>query len=1179
MRKKLFFLLLAVLYLPIVAWADTWTDSESNVTYEYDPESGTATVIESPNLVDTEITIPGTITVDDGKQYLVTAIGDNAFSSKFIKKVVFPESLKSIGKSAFREHGMSTIILPENLESIGEKAFVSSTYFTESQKVISLSKNPCAIPTGVFNEVITLYVPSGTKELYQSTAGWNSYDPIKDGTYDRWTDPENNITYEYDIDGDEASVECSNVSGSVVIPSTIGIGGKSYRVTAIGNRAFYTCKIADIELPEGLEKIGRQVFYQSSISQYILRKIVFPASLRSIGNKAFMLCDYLVEVHSLSKTPYAIPDDMFYSYGNYNRTLYVPYGTKDAYLATSGWNTFSTVKEGFPSDWTDPATNITYRYYEGTTDAVVIGCSDLKQTDIFIPATICVNGADYAVTSIEDGAFKSCGLTSVILSENIVSIGKEAFYGNNLTSIVLPESLTSIGSVAFGYNPNLSRVTSLSKTPCQYNSLFDTYPILYVPEATEDIYASMGWYSFIGVNGCAWWTREWTDPETNLSFGYDLQKAEACVIYSKGLLKSNITIPATVVIEGVECRVKAVENYAFYSNSALANIILPETLEKIGLGAFNYCSVSSITSLSKTPYEISTMLFDVYYESKSNVPLYVPEGTVDAYRATKGWDMFNDIRVMRNIWTDPETSVIYAYYPHENEACVLGLDDSSVASIAVKDIIIGKGTMGEEKEFRVASIEKNAFKNNKTLTAVTLSDYLLSIGDNAFASTGLTEVVLPSTLTSIGTNAFSDCSNLSGINIPEGVTTIGYYAFSGTALTEITIPGSVTELNYCFYGCSPLQRVTISEGVEKIGWSVFGGCQSLTFVSIPSTVTSISNYTFSGCNSLKNIVCYVEDPLNINDNVFPSSIYDSAKLRVPEQSVEAYKNTSYAWKNFKDIEGIGGAVTLAGVVVAKDDENAPIQNATITLTCNDIVYSATTDTNGHYEIEVADNTLIYEVMCQAEGFIDSPSIAVDLIDGDCTQDFSLLAGATIVMTDAGVCTYSSPVALDMASVTDMVKGYYAKTYSNDQVKLAEVPSTVAAGEGMILVGTSGMRIDIPAATSADVIEGNLLHGTAFAPYSVESDDVYVLSNKTGNIKFHKAAVGLSIPKLKAYLQLNVYANALRLIWDEESPTNIVEERMNSHEGTVYDLLGRPVANDKICNHRIRIIKGKKYMVK
>ena len=59
-----------------------------------------------------------------------------------------------------------------------------------------------------------------------------------------------------------------------------------------------------------------------------------------------------------------------------------------------------------------------------------------------------------SVTSIGKAAFRDCsGLTSVLFSNGLNSIGSWAFYGCGLTSVSIPNSVTSIGSDAFVATP------------------------------------------------------------------------------------------------------------------------------------------------------------------------------------------------------------------------------------------------------------------------------------------------------------------------------------------------------------------------------------------------------------------------------------------------------------------------------------------------------------------------------------------------------------------------------------------------------------------------------------------------------------------------------------------------------------------------------------------------------
>ncbi len=132
--------------------------------------------------------------------------------------------------------------------------------------------------------------------------------------------------------------------------------------------------------------------------------------------------------------------------------------------------------------------------------------------------------------------------------------------------------------------------------------------------------------------------------------------------------------------------------------------------------------------------------------------------------------------------------------------------------------------------------------------------------------TNLTSVSIPDSVTSISDYAFSGCKSLTGVyitdiaawcNISFGNSTSNplYYAkklyFKGELVTELKIPTIVTSISdYAFSGCSFLTSVTIPNSIVSIGLAAFDGCTSLTNVEIPDSVASIKNDAFLNCISL-----------------------------------------------------------------------------------------------------------------------------------------------------------------------------------------------------------------------------------------------------------------------------------------------------------------------------------------
>ena len=82
--------------------------------------------------------------------------------------------------------------------------------------------------------------------------------------------------------------------------------------------------------------------------------------------------------------------------------------------------------------------------------------------------------------------------------------------------------------------------------------------------------------------------------------------------------------------------------------------------------------------------------------------------------------------------------------------------------------------------YKVTKIADNAFKNNKTVTKVTMGSNIKTIGKNAFYKcTKLKTVKIGKNVTTIGSNAFKGCSSLTSVTLPSKATKIGANAFNG----------------------------------------------------------------------------------------------------------------------------------------------------------------------------------------------------------------------------------------------------------------------------------------------------------------------------------------------------------------------------------------------------------------
>lgn len=103
------------------------------------------------------------------------------------------------------------------------------------------------------------------------------------------------------------------------------------------------------------------------------------------------------------------------------------------------------------------------------------------------------------------------------------------------------------------------------------------------------------------------------------------------------------------------------------------------------------------------------------------------------------------------------------------------------------------------------------------------------------------------------TSIFAKCTQLTNVILPSTLTTIGKYAFANcSSLTSITIPSSVKTIGaYAFYSCSGF--ISIKLDSQNIGEKAFSSCKSLTAVTFTSNVKMISSYVFQNCNVLSSV--------------------------------------------------------------------------------------------------------------------------------------------------------------------------------------------------------------------------------------------------------------------------------------------------------------------------------------
>lgn len=156
---------------------------------------------------------------------------------------------------------------------------------------------------------------------------------------------------------------------------------------------------------------------------------------------------------------------------------------------------------------------------------------------------------------------------------------------------------------------------------------------------------------------------------------------------------------------------------------------------------------------------------------------------------------------------------------------------------------------------------------------------LTSIGDSAFYFTGTLQYFqFPNNLEKIGEWAFDAC-NFVNLTFPSGLKSIGNTAFFSNGLLE-KVDLSNTKVDtlkfFTFYFCPKLKDIRLPETSTIIPFRCFEQDESLKFIDIPESVTSIESYAFrlSGLTSIK-----LPDSLKVLGSNMGGNIFNGLSLK------------------------------------------------------------------------------------------------------------------------------------------------------------------------------------------------------------------------------------------------------------------------------------------------------------
>lgn len=809
-----------------------------------------------------EIKLPSTL----------TSIGDNAFRDNAFTSISLPDVV-TIGKNAFANTKLTKIELPSSLTAIASNAFDGCNNLTDAISKIEnknvIEQNSLSLPNAI------LYVPETTNNYDYSN--WNC---LRILFGERAFGCADGLEYTYTATGKKAVLigvaEDGIKNGVVSVPETVTLGEGDNKVE---------CNVLDI---------GKDAFKGNQN----LKKIEFPASIETIGENAFADCKNLAEIICPKYYP------TFNALCQSGILLYVPdEAIKDSYV-NDGWNpNYVYVGLRQEKEYED---GLIYVYSPSDREAIVVGVTD---------KAIKENGALSIPGSIK---FKVKEEDEVETEFNVVAIANSVFAGNTaLKMVTIGENIKSIGENAFDGCDNIAYICMASKIPLESpnisKNVFSKYTAtLYVPDGAKDKYdQSEIWKAFpIRKEGYL------TGVTTLDKITYECvihgegESATKTAVVTKSVTTNNeLRILGNVKLDGDEnvYKVTAIEKEVFKDNKNIVKLWLPATLETIGSKAFYGCS--ALTRVSCDSKVLPSIEADVF---PANIAyLFVASGTK---YSEAGWNGFGKVVEGSSYVGDVTTGNISYICMQTGEgdaakptamlikATKTATDFNSVVNL--NEIDYQLTTIGESAfegntalvnlviPENVQVIEKNAFKNNSKLKTIVLPSTLKKIGDEAFSGCSLVFVqTYASTPVSISENTFANAGDITlyvNDNAEEYAQAVGWKEFE-TILKGIAAEVTIEDMTYiCLTngdeltakltkGGSKAKEVKIpakiftggmNYQVVEIGKAALKGNTSLESLILPATLKAIGDYAFNGCSRLTSVTCAVEEPININDNVF-----------------------------------------------------------------------------------------------------------------------------------------------------------------------------------------------------------------------------------------------------------------------------------------------------------------------
>ena len=866
---------------------------------------------------DGKLTIPATVSkVWSGAFYNTTGLKTVEFEagSKIIftermfyrcyslEEVVLPKGLLTIPKYAFTEcPKLNKVVIPNTVVNIGQFAFDGLTSLTniEFERADETNKGTLIMDANALNGLPSLttltlsdrLINVSTKLVYMCTALQTvnvpaSVETINDYAFSCYISLSDNKT-------SLVTVNIEDVDKPIYESET---AGKASKLKTLKTNAFnYNTLLKNINLPDSITTIEKFALSNNNA----IERLSLPENLNLTAGNEFSNMTALISVEFRGEKVKTITNNAFANCSKLETITLPPSVTT---VKASAFNNCTSLKsvlidvypEGHAKAGKSDLNNLDKNSFKGCTALETLGLKQYATDEN--PQNVLPDGfktlSDQALTGLTS-------LKSIVLPASINKIGKSAFDGSGIEKIEFKTytdgakankcDLNSIGDNAFANTkltsfvfPESASASGITIGKMLFKGTFSLNSITYSNSvkifAGELVNGARNVTEIVFPSGYADFTQ-------NEGIIYNAAGDKIVYVYQK-LTNSEYVVPAHVT---------EISAYAFKNQTNLKKVYIPNTVQRIGNGAFfNNFALEEVFFYKTKDDGTGKFVADLdengnYQSDKVNNLDTIGQAAFAYCKSLK------DFAIPTSVKTISDDAFYYCTSLGKNATEQKPFVVPAAETFG-KRVFYGsgltyvkfEGNFNETKwgayifayTFSLKKAYLNAVENQITAIPAQMFYYsgisqidltgIATVGTSVFAYSELTELIIPSTAASFDRCAFGYMKKLTKVTFEknDGLKALNAEMFiECSSLTTVDITGltALTFMGTSTFRLSGITSITLPETVIHLGskadrpageydsCTVFSECKQLTTVVLPSKIETIGGGAFKDCPNLVSV--------------------------------------------------------------------------------------------------------------------------------------------------------------------------------------------------------------------------------------------------------------------------------------------------------------------------------------